>query len=739
MITEDQLGKFKLCFPHGTIKALKNKRIEILRHPKTENFEVFSYWKNVASLIARITNSWEKHKHNIFIHGSEIITDREHYYGRDTKLEFHCLKLSRGHSWEDTYANVDAQISKWDRKDYPTDEQKVLTACPNCRKSISKTNTQKYHFEKMSNENLLIAARNVPSENLESNGTFRGKYPVLSNEMNTREVHGKSLLKLFSEEQAWRGIRPELMNYSFNDWWDYLELSEYKTIGEWKKGDPRAQCVCSTLHKDTHYKNLRKEFFNKGRLTLDGIQYDSTSELLVAKVLSHLNISFKPHGKWGFYYKISKGAAKQRKQRHPEYDFKFSVNGKKFIVEVWLCSKDNLTENEMKDNLLLEYIDKRDIKIKKALIYQSDVTLVSIEARINRKSGQKAFLEHVQEVMLNKIGLSEVSDIDFESLYEGDPRPLSQWNVCDFFRECSETNAKQISDLSISLQNRLRKNKNIQVSLAQLLARKHGYPLNTLYYLAPLPHVIEYCSKRLELSVRTVYKKLHTRGKLPHGFPQRVTNAYKSIATHREICGLEAREFIDYFAAKKVVQKYQFKHSGEFEAARDSNDVKFSPLKQIYKLPDHPITGYPEWENWATFLGNKKSWESTPEGRKALDVLKEGSVKAVASYIRRTLRCHRKSELRKISVNAVKALDLNPKAQDIEIVVFGCAMNLCSDLEIVAKTVKLEHLLTENIWRKERSKHKTYQRILAKFHLKHPSYKGDWNNILKLINCLNNK
>ncbi|MEL0630726.1 hypothetical protein [Psychromonas aquatilis] len=733
MLSVYQLDKFKSCFPHGQIKVLENSNIEILRHPKAAKTEIYKHWKNVASLIATSTRSWKVHNQNILSHGSEIMIQRENYYGRDTKIELHCLLSCCGHSWLDTYANVYNQISKWERKRNITDEQRKHIACPQCRKLIYKTNTQAYQFKNMSNDELLIAARNVFPKNLESNGIFRKKHSVLSNEMNIRKVNGKSLLELFSEEQGWRVVRPELMNYSYNDWHDYLELRDYKTLNEWRKDDPRAQYICSSLNKNTYYIDLKNEFFNKERLTLDGIQYDSTSELLVAKVLSHLNISFIAHGKWGFYYKKRDNEYKTRNRRHPEYDFKFCIKDKIYIVEVWLCSRDNLKFNEMKDKMLLDYLNKRSFKTENALIHHPEVTLVSIEARINRKNGQKAFLEHVQKVFHNQIGMSEVNNIDFESLYEGDPRPLSQWKVCDFFRECRETSAKKITDLSISLQNCLRRNKDIQVSLAQLLARKHGYPLNTIFYLAPLSHVVKYCSKRPELSNRKVYQELHSDGKLPHGFPQRVVNAYDSIMYHSQICGIEHQAFINYYEAKKLVQKYKFRNSVIFEIARDSSEDKFTPLKQIYKIPDHPISGYPEWEDWATFLGNKKPWHLSIEGQEAIKILKEGSVKEVASYITRALGCHKRSEFRKISCTAMKALRLNRNAQDIEIIAFGSTTNLKFDLETVVKTVKHEDLLTEKIWQEKRAKHKTYQRILSRFYLKWPEYKGEWKNVLKVL------
>ena len=739
ILTEDRLKMFKHCFPLGTIRVLKNNCIELLRHPQAATLEVYKHWKNIASLITVIETSWKKYKDNISIHGAEIITNREHYYGRYTNLKFVCLSTDCGYVWEGTYANLSAQIYKWEKLDYPTEEQKTHIACPECRKLISKANTQKYKFGAMNNQELFIAAIGVPTKNLKSNGTFRGKHSVLSNEMNARKVCGKSLLELFSQDQGWRLIRPELTSYSYNDWYDYLELRGYKTVDEWKKDDPRAQCICSSSHKNTYYTDLKNEFFNKERLTLDSIQYDSTSELLVAKVLSHLNISFIPHGKWGFFYKKLDSANKKRKRRHPEYDFKFSIQEKKYIVEVWLCSKDSLKLNEMKDEMLLDYLNKRNFKTENAPIYHPDVTLVSIEASINRKNGQKAFLEHVKEVLLTEVGLSDVCEIDFESLYEGDPRPLSQWRVCDFFRECREINAKQITDLSTSLQNILRKNVDIKIALAQLLARKHGYPLNTRYYLAPLSHVIEYCSKRPELGVRKVYQKRHSSGKLPHGFPQRVTNTYGEITTHGEICGVKPVSFLGYSSAKKLAQKYAFNSSVEYEYARSSDNDKFEPLKRIYKLPDHPISGYAEWEDWSTFLGNKKLWKLTPEGDIAISVLKGGSVKKTASYIRHTLGCQQKSELREISADAVKALKMNPNSRNIEIVAFGRTINLMFDFETVAKTVKLEDLLTEKIWREKRAKHKTYQRILAKFYLKWPEYKGEWKNILKLLEAYNNQ
>lgn len=716
---------FYRCLPKGHIERLDNGNYLVSYHPHYPENRIWTSWRLVRSCITRFENAWETINEFSKQYGAEILTHRTDFYGPKTQISYRCLRPDCQCTWTSNYYVFKNMVHGWKQKNL-SKKQLSLIACPKYRRSISKNATQASIFSKMSNAELLKVAHSTPHKDRKTNWQFSRTHSVLRNEMDKRIVGNSTLLRAFSKEQGWRVIRPELSLMSYEDWRSYLQAKGYKTLLEWKQKDSRALIICSTLHKETFYPLLKQEFFSSNHLFLNGIQYGSHSEKLVAKVLSHLNIDFHTHGQWGF--------SKPNSRRQMEYDFRFVHKKQVFVLEVWMCSRDNIRQFEEQDKVLQGYLAKRTYKINQIAKHHPTITLINIEARVYRTHGQKCFLKHIKDV-LTCHGILAGQQLDLEDLYEGNETPLSQWTVDDFFNECLASNWRQFTDLPTSFQNHLRKHKHRQIDLVKRLALHYQYPLNTRYYLAPSEEVIKFCRNASQLQSKDDYISAHQKGKLPPGFPQNPTTTYAEINHWCEVWGDKPTVFLSYSEAKTLVQRFNFKSSGEYARARDSGEERYKSLYQVFKLPDHPITGYREWVNWRTFLGHDRAlpWHLTAFGARSIQILSTQSVLAVSRYLKKVLNCVTKSQLRALSPKAADALNINPKGADIEIIVFGKTRRLTQTPKAIAKVVQEKHLTSERTWREARKRYKTYKRFPAKFYNTLETYNGNWSNVRKLL------
>lgn len=713
--------KFYDCFEKGCIKFLDKSTVLVKRHPEANEEKIST--GSLQHSIQSVEKSWDKLNEEASKHGAKIITKREDFYGDKTLIQFKCTQECCCH-WESTYNVFYNMLKKWHKKSVSS-ELMTKIACPNIRKIVSGSNTQWGKFEEMTNEQLMIEARKRTVNFSKGNGDFRKENSVLSRVMDNRVENGENLLRQFSIEKGWRVARPELKHWTIDQWREYLLQRGYKSVSEWKRMDGRAYVICSSIHQKSYYEILQKEFFGTSYLFLDGERYASRAEVLVALCLKSLGMKFEYDNQWGF--------SREGSSRNMQYDFHFFYDEKEYHIEVWMYDPLNVTEGESKNKMIAQYLNNRKYKKEMIAKHHPSTTLIEIETRVKRDEGEYSYYEHIKSTLLHH-GIKKATELDFDYLPEIEIRSkVEKWSNKDFLNECIKNEWKFITEMPSYIQNHLREYKSLQADVAKLLAEHYKYPLNTRFYLAPSKDVIEYCMARPDIQSKDNYIDSHSKGLLPHGFPQNPVHSYTNINSWGEVWGRSVTTFLDYDEAKTIVQAFQFKSSTEYEKARDSSDEKYSVLKQIYKIPDHPYTGYADWDDWASFLGYEKVWSLTEDGIRTLKRIESGSVLEVCRIIKKELNCKSKTELRRFSSKAVMALERNLMFRDIEIVAFGSTFALSNDWYELSKTVKTEHLKSMTIWRKVRAKHNTYKRFPAKFYNKIDEYNGDWNNIIRFL------
>jgi hypothetical protein len=473
------------------------------------------------------------------------------------------------------------------------------------------------------------------------------KHAQLANACKEKTIDGVSVYRKVGDHFGWRRLRNELREWGINDWRKFMSENQFLNVSDWKRRDSRSYLVCS--QNADIYPVIKKEFITKPIMVYNEQSFDSEAEIFVAKALELLKIKYKIHGKWGF--SLTKNTT-----RTCLYDFKFTFNKKTYFIEVWMASKNNLRPYESNDTMIKAYLERRENKEKfiKAKIKDIDAVLISIEARNLKFGNLTSFVDHVKDQFI-KAGINEAKDLEASNIKDVSFSDLSKWTVDDFFEDCIKRKIEHITKLPQLKQNLLTNSqKNL---LRDMLCKHYGHACNTRFYLEEFHNVVAYIRDNTQIRSKGAYYNAHQQRLLPNGFPADPLQAYEECLSWSNVWGEDSLQLItDYNTAKDLVAPFGFRSSTEFECARDSNTPKYKILKSIYKLPDHPYSGYKGWVNWADFLSLEPRLHCTEEGQKIILNLQNGSVLSVCRILKE-LNIKSKTQIRKLSKYAIDAFD----------------------------------------------------------------------------------
>lgn len=695
----------------------KGTRFTLLKHPECSEILTGLERNVLASMLVRIDKSWIKINTLASENSCLVLTPREDFFGRETMLRYSCRDC--GGIWENRYEIQKNALRKWKAKPNMTGKNKF---CKHCRKSMMKSRTQCETYRKMPDATLYQTGLGVPEEFKQLSSAFTSRYSVLANELKRRKdpTFGTLFNKL-AKKCGWISQRPELKAWGCDDWERFLESKRYLSISHWKFDDPHSLFICSRRHKKI-YRHLKAKFFTRRAFKFEGHLLDSLAEVAVAEALSMLDIPYNVHQPWGF--------SKVGGKRSMKKDFCFEVNQAAYDIEVWMVGQQFLTATEKNDQFLLDYIAKRHYKMRQAATLYPERQLISIEARLLVQGGIESFVDHIKSQLVSA-GISEAAQLEAKSFRLKPRTDPNLWEMDDFFEYCVNNGCKYFSHMPQSFRQALDLRPDVKRGLMRQLAHHFQYPCNTRHELADFDAVLAFVKGKPELQYKTGYQKAHKRGELPPGFPQNILAAYPEVTSWFQLRSREAPVFVDYEAAKLIVQKYKFGSKSEFLKARAQAQKIGAPedLLSVYACPGNPVTGgYKEFESWPKFLGYKPPKKLTS---RELNLLENGNAAEVLRFLKPIdFDLATKAELRKIITAAgMRAFEKNPNKIDIEISLFGKTCSPVTDLIKIAREVPLDVLRTEKAWLEARRTVPYYRRYASKLYRYLPQPSTSWNEV----------
>lgn len=178
--------------------------------------------------------------------------------GATKKQRFKCEAMLDGNQcgciFEISYSRVTTIFNRWRKKLVGHDLYGVM--CPTHRKAFAKSRTKHTYYEKMSSFGLLkLALKNRGKGKVYKHGNDTVHYLEM---LRRKNEDGLTLIDLINEHLGARRLRPELQQYTLDDWRAYLKKKKFFNKSEWKRLDPHTQMLC---YKQGYMAQLTKEFF----------------------------------------------------------------------------------------------------------------------------------------------------------------------------------------------------------------------------------------------------------------------------------------------------------------------------------------------------------------------------------------------------------------------------------------------------------------------------------------------
>lgn len=366
------------------------------------------------------------------------------------------------------------------------------------------------------------------------------------------------------------------------------------------KGPQDVECL--------HVEKLKTPDFSKKKKSivgLDGLQYDSRAEAIVANWLYFSNVQYEAHPQL-----ILRGKSRKRVA-----DFKLLETDE--IVEVFMFSVDGLAKRG-KDAPIWgdNYLVVREEKVTHYL--ESNQKLIIIEAEIYRLNGLNPYLDHIEQVFAN-CGIRLVDGVRKKLTINGDARG-TLWTLEEFilyalknkFTRLVDFQSPGHSDLYAVLLTRPELSNLLRRELDRLHNRKSVVRKEELIPLDELREIV----MQMGIRERVEYEEAYRLHRLPSNAPNSIFEAY-GISWNELIYGKHIKDFLPFQAARKIVRKKRFQSRSQFfTAVRTDPDLLF-----VRKSPSSDQGGYAEFVSWPDFLGTLSAEEQQQKKRAQNELL----------------------------------------------------------------------------------------------------------------------
>lgn len=636
-----------------------------------------------------------------------------------------------------SYDHAKALAKRWKRKDR---ENLDGVCCPSCRKSWAQSRTLASQYAAMTDEQLIKLSEAAYESNTEASNPRPYCDTPHYNEMRRRKnEQGLSLVDQVNELLGRRRQRPELDNYTLDDWRGYLAERKYINQNAWKRADSHGLKKC---RESGYFEQLKVEFFSNRLLFLSkngGIFHcQSNEEKIFAQVLDALDLEFEAHPEWPFCLPNS--------SRNCLADFKAKVNGRVCFIEVWLVGKHLLKPSELNDTFLMKYTERRALKerlIKQATGVCFD-NFISIEARTLKNHGLETFLEEIKSV-LHALGVNGLEIISSKLISEADQALCaassldSEW----LLNYAIKNNLTHYTHFESSLERAIRRNQELKCELELKLAEYwEREPTSRFIEKSNLDDVKKFIAQRVDINTREAYEKAHQRGELPAGFLQNPVQYYDELTCWRELFGRPS--LVDYDEARAIVRRLEVKGKTDFTQRRasikeslDCNDPDYDLLK-VKGNPGNPKSGgYQEFTTWSDFTSNVESIERNERNARnagLLELVKRGALSEIVQALK-SFKCESATALRKEVGNKVMdaLLELNT-LPFIELALFGNTRKNIKDLSAIAALVPEAALKNIDTWGRYRKANPEFQ--VFPYHIERElsgRQEGTWTEVIRIL------
>lgn len=412
---------------------------------------------------------------------------------------------------------------------------------------------------------------------------------------------------------------------------------------------------------------------------LDGVQYASRAELIVANLLflnsDTTRYTPTPVLPFGMGGRRMRGDFDVRLRSRPSDpgDSSFS-GGVRFLVEVWGWT----TERE-DSPYVAKYLRRRSFKLTHISEYPAP--LIQIEAEVLRLKGVEAFIDHVL-ARFGEVGIHLRREQGIaQSTAWKHPR---EWSANDFAEEfyragCANVTAAQrhshprLKMLGNLCVNELKCVPAVEPLLAGLWGRMARIRKDWAGSGATEQEVAAYV-KAHDLS-KSAYCARYDNNLLPPGFPSSPLQTYEGWSWRRARKGVATRDMIrDYEAAKALVQKWQADNHPILSRAEYRHAfARDEQLRFLPKLPEHPETGLNDWVDWADFLGQpsiRRTAEKHARNRTAVALLKTKGRAAILRHLK-SLGCENVGQVCRLNPRLYTELKTRPDYERLALELSG--------------------------------------------------------------------
>lgn len=636
--------------------------------------------------------------------------------GATKKQRFKCEAMLDGNQcgciFEISYSRVTTIFNRWRQKLVAHDLHGVM--CPTHRKAFAKSRTKYAYYGNMSNFGLVkLALKNRGKGKAHKHGNDIVHYQEM---LRRKNEDGLTLIDLINEHLGARRLRPELQQYTLDDWRAYHKKKKFFSKSEWKRLDPHTQMLC---YKQGYMAQLTKEFFSTSLIFESHkhavIQCGSYAELVFAKVLDELQLDYKEHPKWPFWFKNESYKSKA--------DFSIMLNGKVVMVEVWMLRKDLLSAAELSDKFVQKYLRRRakkELKIKECAESAYDI-FINVEARILRNDGLEAYLIEIKKI-LKSLNIKNTECIS-PSLFTDVEKLLFKLDVEELVSYAKLNNYHYFTQFDNHLEKAIRKNPELQNKLERALAKEFNRVSNSRFFVdPPVADIISFVSARKELHSKEAYMTAHSNGQLPDGFMGNPIAKYPELKCWRQLWGEPL--LVSYSEAKQIAINLQIKGKTDFTRRRamvkkslNKNDPYFELLKVRANPGNHISGGYDEFTTWDDFTGDKaliRKKRRIKKLKQYIDIIQRGDLIEITNEFS-ALNFSSLTELRKIiGSKPWDALAHLKNVAFIQLALVGKTTQLIRDLNIFVNYIPKDTYKTENEWQKQRLKNITYRLFPSK-------------------------
>lgn len=385
---------------------------------------------------------------------------------------------------------------------------------------------------------------------------------------------------------GWRRIYCDYRKLDIKGWVEICKQFESK-----QKFHTDYSAAYAKVIKTEYWNKVCNIMYNLGYWSslygLDGKNYQSKAELIVANWLYEIKINKKSHPKLIFDSK--------------KYYSDFYLSDINTYIEVFMFSERSFQKRADLPNWADGYYAKRLYKEKK---YRENIlNLIIIEAEIYRLDGIEKYKEHIFNVF-NNYGI-KLPLISNERLLFGTGRKGLDWTLDDFVNYADEMGWDKLSDFQkneISLYNVLILRK-MRLDVENLLNDKYGRKKRAIgANLIPLEILKDYCLNN-NITMKKEYEKAYKESDLPMGAPADIRQSYGT--SWAEFFGRRFRfDLWPWEKAREYVRSRGFKSKAEFtQAVTTETDTEMKYIRR--NSGNRTSGGYSEFIDWYDFLGKR--------------------------------------------------------------------------------------------------------------------------------------